>query len=203
MAIQLPFQEVNLVDFVGVIKADPDPPGINRARWIALIQDHPNLMRLEPREGINPFTREPITIYPKPDSAKVVVDGREVGMMETCQSGANEISVWGDAGIVAPLATAIAPLLSGAFEKYEACPHCEQLPAKLKFRHVDASVFMSFHSKLCEDVARGVLRVESGDLQWSDIIECTIRCAHCGTRFQLVCETYHGSGGEWHVEPRA
>ena len=111
------------------------------------------------------------------------------------------ISVWGDAGIVAPLATAIAPLLSGAFEKYEACPHCEQLPAKLKFRHVDASVFMSFHSKLCEDVARGVLRVESGDLQWSDIIKCTIRCAHCGTRFQLVCETYHGSGGEWHVEP--
>lgn len=51
------------------------------------------------------------------------------------------------------------------------------------------------HKLFFAGVQAGVLTIEDGDLQWSDALECTLRCAACGQRFQLTCETYHGSGG--------
>lgn len=46
-------------DFIGEIKRAPDPPGIDKQRWIDLIREHPNLVPPEPREAISPFTNRP------------------------------------------------------------------------------------------------------------------------------------------------
>lgn len=43
------------------------------------------------------------------------------------------------------------------------------------------------------------LQIVSGDLQWSDHIDCLMKCATCGQQFELTCETYHGAGGKWQV----
>lgn len=44
---------------------------------------------------------------------------------------------------------------------------------------------------------RGRLEIESGNLDWCDFIECNLHCPTCGQKFELRCETYHGSGGRW------
>ena len=35
-----------------------------------------------------------------------------------------------------------------------------------------------------------------------DIVLCRFRCNGCGERFDLSCETFHGSGGTWSPLPR-
>lgn len=32
-----------------------------------------------------------------------------------------------------------------------------------------------------------------------DIVSRNFQCCHCGQRFHLGVETYHGGGGSWHV----
>lgn len=32
---------------------------------------------------------------------------------------------------------------------------------------------------------------------WDDFVCFDFKCSHCGQRFQLSAETYHGSGGAW------
>ena len=68
------------------------------------------------------------------------------------------------------------------------------------------------------EVARGALRQvstarESGVDQpvladlfaapLPDALRMAFRCNHCGERFELRCETYHGSGGRWWVTSSA
>jgi hypothetical protein len=87
-------------------------------------------------------------------------------------------------------------------ETPQPCPHCKRVSSGITFRSADAAAFMLFHSRLMDDVASGLLVVDWGDLPWTDYIDCEVRCPQCGTRFRLTCETYHGSGGEWKIEPR-
>ncbi len=70
----LPFEEEDEVDFdfIGEIMREPDPPGIDNRRWIDLIHENPHLVPPEPREGINPFTKQAMVIRPRPDVARVV-----------------------------------------------------------------------------------------------------------------------------------
>ncbi|MEM9378456.1 MAG: hypothetical protein AAGB93_00810 [Planctomycetota bacterium] len=42
--------------------------------------------------------------------------------------------------------------------------------------------------------AFGALRVDG---PWPDVVDCRLRCVHCGAAFLLAAETYHGSGGRW------
>jgi len=35
---------------------------------------------------------------------------------------------------------------------------------------------------------------------WGDIVDYHFVCRHCGTKFVLGAETYHGSGGYWSPE---
>jgi hypothetical protein len=100
-------------DLIGEIVRSPDPPGINRQRWIDLIREHPNLVPPEPREGINPFTKQPMVIRPRSDVARVVVDGMEVGSISWAEDESNLIYVFG--GAVVPLAQEIAKVLGGRF----------------------------------------------------------------------------------------
>lgn len=106
------------MDLIGEIRSEPDPPGIDRRRWIDAIRDHPNLVPPEPREGINPFTKKPMAIQPRPDVARIVVDEEEVGAMEWAQDDSNMINVFGDPKAVIPLARDIAELLAGRFEEW-------------------------------------------------------------------------------------
>jgi hypothetical protein len=59
---------------------------------------------------------------------------------------------------------------------------------------------VSLHAILMTAIRSGALEIEFGDLQWDDSIDCTLKCPVCSQRFQLTCDTYHGSGGEWRVE---
>src|SRR4051812_36451516 len=83
------------------------------------------------------------------------------------------------------------------------CPQCRQLQSDVSFDYSDAERFKTFHSSLIDSAREGALRVESGDLEWSDRIACVLRCTRCGARFRLECETLHGHGGRWHPEGEA
>jgi hypothetical protein len=65
--------------FLGSITAPRDAPGIDLGidlgRWIQLIARHPNLVACPSREGINPFTKGPLTYRAHPGDAHVVVKG--------------------------------------------------------------------------------------------------------------------------------
>lgn len=50
---------------------------------------------------------------------------------------------------------------------------------------------------LLEHKQSGLLEIVDGGLAWSDVIECTLKCASCGQLFNVAVETYHGSGGQW------
>ena len=99
------------MESIGVIRADVDPPGVDRRRWIALIDEHPNLAVGGSHSAINPFTRLPMTVPPRADFSRVVVDGQEVGRMSCCEADANEINVFGDLQQVAAIAFSIAAIL--------------------------------------------------------------------------------------------
>ena len=49
--------------------------GVNREAWCRLIERRPEFRRPQPRQAINPFTREPMVLQPTPDVAEVVVGG--------------------------------------------------------------------------------------------------------------------------------
>jgi len=43
-----------------------------------------------------------------------------------------------------------------------------------------------------------ILEVDASNWK-SDVVHYHFRCRACQVRFELVAETYHGSGGRWHV----
>ena len=108
------------MEFIGRILSESDPPGISRQRWIDLIHEHPNLAPVPPREGINPFTKEPMTFRPPRDFARVVVDGTDVGTMSWAANEENLIVVIGERQVVGPLAHNIAKRLGGCFDETSA-----------------------------------------------------------------------------------
>jgi hypothetical protein len=63
------------------------------------------------------------------------------------------------------------------------CPSCCQ------FVIVDiksSQQLQALHHRLFfSGVKPGVLVIEDGDLQWSDSMECVLRCTACGQRFKL------------------
>ena len=74
------------------------------------------------------------------------------------------------------------------------CDRCEQFSKTEIIETTDQ--LQSLHGRLFfEGKDVGVLEVMDGSLQWSDHIECTMRCICCQQQFTLDCETYHGMGG--------
>lgn len=105
--------------FIGIIAAVPDPPGVSEEKWIELIATHPSLSAAPAREGINPFTREPVTFRPNPRAARVHVGGRIVGGMSWAQDDTNEIVVSGDDAAIEAIATELASLLGAVYRRLE------------------------------------------------------------------------------------
>jgi len=76
------------------------------------------------------------------------------------------------------------------------CDHCQSFAVASVIK--TSEQLETLHHRLFFDgIKRGVLEIVDGSLQWSDNIECTLRCVHCQQRFALDCETYHGSGGRF------
>jgi hypothetical protein len=98
------------MECIGVIR------GIVKGRWIDLISRHPNLVRPPSREETNPFTNQPIILQPPADAARVMIDGREVGMMSGSEGEENEVNVFGESEAVTPVAWEIALALGARFE---------------------------------------------------------------------------------------
>jgi len=104
------------MDYVGEILGDPDSPEIDKQRWIDVIRDHPNLVPPQPRHAINPFTKQPMVLRPRPEVAHVVIDGKNVETMSWAEDDSNFINVFGESKAVIPVARDIARSLGGRFE---------------------------------------------------------------------------------------
>jgi hypothetical protein len=104
------------MNFVGEIVNAVESPEIDRQQWITLISYHPNLVIGQPREMMNPFTRQPITLPPRRDVAHVIIDGKDVGLMSWAEDDSNLINVYGEPDFVIPVAEVVARSLGGRFK---------------------------------------------------------------------------------------
>ncbi len=109
------FREGWRMDLIGEIVREPDPPGLDKRQWIDLIQKHPQLVALEPREAINPFTKKITIVPPRTDVARVLQDGDEIGLMSWAEDDSNLINVFGEAQAMIPLVIEVAGILGGRF----------------------------------------------------------------------------------------
>jgi len=72
--------EANILDMEALGTIEPDAGTvIERDAWIALIATHPSLAPVQPRQGNNPFTKEPHMYKAAPDHALVLLDDTKVG----------------------------------------------------------------------------------------------------------------------------
>ena len=92
--------------FLGIISAEIDPPGIDRANWEALIISH---HALHPTGG---------------GSANIVLEGAEVGRIAWCTTGGSSLDVHGDEARAPAAAAEIALALAGRFVSLEELTTC-------------------------------------------------------------------------------
>lgn len=87
-------------EFVGTI--EPDTGSLaGKNEWIALIGVHSALALYEPKQGINPFTKAPISFKPHPDTARVVVDGVQVGSIHWAMDDSRRLVVRAERAAIA------------------------------------------------------------------------------------------------------
>jgi hypothetical protein len=102
--------------YLGRVTTKLNPPSVDPQRWHDVIGRHPNLSPLPPREGLNPFTKQPY-LYPAPaENVRVILDGIEVGSMTWAEDGSCQIAVDGDSATVVKIATQVAEELGCVFE---------------------------------------------------------------------------------------
>jgi len=93
------------------IRAKTGEPSLSNEKWPELITVRPELVLPTPQPGWHPITKQPITIYPRPDCATVVIDGQKKGRVYWSPKGEKEVIVCGEADYVLPLAEELAILL--------------------------------------------------------------------------------------------
>jgi len=64
--------------------------------WIALIAAHSALASSAPKQGTNPFSREPMVFSPSPEAAIVVVDGTKIGAIRWAMNDSRQLIVWSE-----------------------------------------------------------------------------------------------------------
>jgi hypothetical protein len=64
-----------------------------RNAWVALISAHSSLASVTPRQGINPFTRKPHNFEARPESARILLDGMDVGAVSWAQDDSDRLVV--------------------------------------------------------------------------------------------------------------
>ena len=89
-----------------------------RSEWIALIDTHPSLAPVPPRQGINPFTKGPYLYKAPRDSARILLKGLEVGSITWAEDESQRLLVWSRGGaqtFVAEIAGEVASTLGWRF----------------------------------------------------------------------------------------
>jgi hypothetical protein len=65
-----------------------------RNAWVALISAHSSLASVTPHQGINPFTGKPHSFEARADSARILLDGIDVGAVHWAEDGSSRLVVW-------------------------------------------------------------------------------------------------------------
>jgi hypothetical protein len=99
------------MDLLGTIEPSAGATSGQNER-ITLIGTHPSLAPVPPRQGINPFTKGPCLYKARPDTARVLIEGREVGSIEWAQDESQLLVVWSDAATNAQVAKVAADVAS-------------------------------------------------------------------------------------------
>lgn len=81
------------MELIGTIEPDNGATA-DRNEWIALIEAHSCLSLGKPRQGINPFTKEPFIYKPAPDYAQITVDGTKVGAIHWAMDESRRLVLW-------------------------------------------------------------------------------------------------------------
>jgi hypothetical protein len=63
-------------------------------RMDCTIAAHSSLEPAQPRQGINPFTKEPHMYEPAPDYARVMIDGTNVGAIHWAMDDSHLLRKW-------------------------------------------------------------------------------------------------------------
>jgi len=91
---------------------------MHRDGWIALIDAHPSLAPVQPRQGINPFTKLPHIYQAAPDSAIVLLDDAKEGAIHWAMDDSHRLLVWSmpnSRARVVAVAQDVASILGGRF----------------------------------------------------------------------------------------
>jgi len=83
-------------ELVGTIEPESGSSA-GKDEWIALIAAHSALAQVAPKQGTNPFSREPMVFTPRPDAAIVVVDGTKIGAIHWAMDDSRQLIVWSEA----------------------------------------------------------------------------------------------------------
>jgi len=109
------------VEIFLAIRPKPNGPPLTYEAWCDLVKRRGEFIRPKPVVGKLPTTGEPMTIYPRPDGAAVVIDGRNVGGVHWSLSGEeDEVILSGQADFILPLANELAELLGCRVDELKA-----------------------------------------------------------------------------------
>jgi hypothetical protein len=81
------------MELLGTIEPG-DGAAADRKEWNAVIAAHSFLSPGQPQQGVNPFTREPLTYKPAPDYALIIVDGAKVGAIHWAMDDSRRLVLW-------------------------------------------------------------------------------------------------------------
>ena len=105
------------MDLLGTIEPTAGASA-GRNEWLTLVGTHPSLAPVPPRQGINPFTKESMQYKAAPDTARVLVEGSQVGCFSWAEDNPQVLAVWSDTGAkaqVSAVAVDVAALLGWQF----------------------------------------------------------------------------------------
>ncbi len=83
------------------------------------------------------------------------------------------------------------------------CATCESLMDSIRIdspgrlQEVASSLLPYLRQGTLEQVTDDASLDDIAQGQWGDVVELSFRCTTCRNRYELVVETYHGSGGAW------
>lgn len=85
----------------------------------------------------------------------------------------------------------------------QSCATCESLMESIKIdsqgrlQEVARSLLPYLRQGTLEQLTGDDSLAEIAQGAWGDLVASSFRCTTCGNRYELVVETYHGSGGAW------
>jgi hypothetical protein len=109
------------VELLGTIEPGVDATS-GKPDWIRLIDVHPQLSPVPARWGVNPFSRGPLLFKSKPDTARVLLEQIEIGLIYWAMDDTCRLIVCASAGFeerVRNLAQEVASRLGWSFFPHE------------------------------------------------------------------------------------